>query len=64
VGMKSTGVYARPVYYLPEDHFECWLLNARHLRNVPGRKTDVPDAAWICRLGQRRPEVPRVPWHG
>jgi transposase len=50
VGMESTGVYWRPVYYLLEDHFECWLLNARHLRNVPGRKTDVQDAAWICQL--------------
>ena len=29
---------------------ECWLLNARHLRNVPGRKTDVADVAWICQL--------------
>jgi transposase len=33
-----------------EDEFECWLLNARHLRNVPGRKTDVADAAWIAQL--------------
>jgi transposase len=33
-----------------EDDFECWLLNARHLKNVPGRKTDVKDAEWICRL--------------
>src|SRR5215217_1620751 len=33
-----------------EDDFECWLLNARHLKNVPGRKTDVQDAAWICQL--------------
>ncbi len=46
--MESTGVDARPVYYLLEDHFECWLLNARHPRNVPGRKTDVQDVAWIC----------------
>lgn len=50
VGMESTGVYWKPVYYLLEDDFECWLLNARHLRNVPGRKTDVADAAWICQL--------------
>src|SRR5829696_10298802 len=32
---------ARPYWYLLEDDFQCWLLNARHLRNVPGRKTDV-----------------------
>jgi transposase len=50
VAMESTGVYWKPVYYLLEDEFECWLLNARHLRNVPGRKTDVADAAWICQL--------------
>ncbi|MGH8566384.1 MAG: IS110 family transposase [Gammaproteobacteria bacterium] len=50
VGMESTGIYWRPVYYLLEDDLECWLLNARHLRNVPGRKTDVADASWICQL--------------
>ncbi len=50
VGMESTGIYWRPVFYLLEDHFECWLLNAEHLHNVPGRKTDVADAAWICQL--------------
>jgi transposase len=50
VGMESTGVYWKPVYYVLEDRLECWLLNARHLRNVPGRKTDVGDAAWICQL--------------
>ena len=50
VGMEATGVYWKPVYYLLEDDFECWLLNARHLKNVPGRKTDVKDAAWICQL--------------
>ena len=50
VGMESTGVYWKPVYYLLEDAMECWVLNARHLRNVPGRKTDVADAEWICQL--------------
>ena len=50
VGMESTGVYWRPVYYLLEDRFETWLLNAEHLHNVPGRKTDVADSAWIARL--------------
>jgi transposase len=50
VGMESTGVYWRPVFYLLEDATECWLLNARHLRNVPGKKTDVLDAEWICQL--------------
>jgi transposase len=50
VGMESTGVYWKPVYFVLEDAVECWLLNAQHLRNVPGRKTDVADAAWICQL--------------
>jgi transposase len=50
VGMESTGCYWKPVYYLLEDEFECQLLNAQHLRNVPGRKTDMADAEWICQL--------------
>ena len=50
VGMESTGVFWKPVYYLLEDDVECWLLNAQHLKNVPGRKTDVADAAWIAQL--------------
>ncbi|ABD12791.1 IS110 family transposase [Frankia casuarinae] len=50
VGMESTGVYWKPVFHLLEDRFECWLLNATHVRNVPGRKTDVADAAWISDL--------------
>jgi transposase len=49
-GMEATGAYWKPVYYALEDELECWLLNARHLRNVPGRKSDVADAAWICQL--------------
>jgi transposase len=50
VGMESTGVYWRAVYYLLEDEFECRLYNARHLRHVPGRKSDVQDAEWGCQL--------------
>lgn len=50
VGMEATGVYWRPVFYGLEDRFTCWLLNAHHLRNVPGRKTDVADSEWICQL--------------
>jgi transposase len=50
VGMESTGIYWKPVYYALEEHVECWLLNAQHLHNVPGRKTDVADAIWICEL--------------
>ena len=50
VGMESTGVYWRAVFYLLEDEFECRLFNARHLRHVPGRKSDVQDAEWGCQL--------------
>ena len=50
VGMESTGVYWKSPYYLLEDAAECWVLNAQHMRNVPGRKTDVGDAEWICQL--------------
>lgn len=50
VGMESTGVYWKPIYLLLEDLTECWLLNAGHLKKVPGRKTDVTDAQWICQL--------------
>lgn len=50
VGMESTGIYWRAVYQILEDDFDCQVLNARHLRNVPGRKTDVKDAEWIAQL--------------
>jgi hypothetical protein len=44
VGMESTGVYWRAIYYLLEDEFECQPFNALHLRHVPRRKRDVQDA--------------------
>ena len=50
VAMESTGVYWKPVFNLLEDHFEVILVNARHVKNVPGRKTDVRDSEWLCRL--------------
>ncbi|MGH3515684.1 MAG: IS110 family transposase, partial [Pseudonocardiaceae bacterium] len=50
VGMESTGVYWKAPYYMLEEAMEVWLLNARHMRNIPGRKTDVSDASWICQL--------------
>ncbi len=52
VGMEATGVYWKTVFQALEDRLECWLLNAHHLRNVPGRKTDVKDSEWICQLVQ------------
>ncbi len=39
VGMEATGVYCKPIYYVLEDDFELWLLNARHLKNVPGKNS-------------------------
>ena len=51
VGMEATGACCKPVYYLLEEDFECRLLNAGHLKDVPGRKTGInKDAQWICRL--------------
>src|SRR5918995_2850967 len=50
VAVEATGVYWKPVYYLLEDDFELLLVNAQHVKNVPGRKTDVQDAQWLCRL--------------
>ena len=50
VGMESTGIYWRPIYAVLEGHFELIVGNARHVRNVPGRKTDVKDAEWIADL--------------
>src|SRR5438128_9362022 len=50
VAMEATGVYWKPVWAIPEAEFDCLLVNARHVRQVPGRKTDVSDAAWLCQL--------------
>jgi transposase len=50
VAMESTGVYWKPIFNILEDTFEVILVNARHVKNVPGRKTDVLDSEWLCRL--------------
>ena len=50
VAMEATGIYWKPVWHLLEEHFELILANAQHIKNVPGRKTDVNDAAWIADL--------------
>ncbi len=52
VAMESTGVYWRPVWNLLEGRFTLLLVNARHIKQVPGRKTDVKDSAWIAQLLQ------------
>jgi transposase len=50
VAMEATGVYWKPVWAILEDEFDCLLVNARHVKQVPGRKTDVSDAGWLCQL--------------
>ena len=50
VAMESTRVYWKPIYYVLEEAFTCLLVNAAHMRNVPGRKTDVQDCVWIAQL--------------
>jgi transposase len=60
LAMEATGVYWKPVWAVLEDDFECILVNARHVKQVPGRKTDVSDAAWIAQLleaGLLRPSL-------
>jgi transposase len=53
VAMESTGVYWKPVYQILEGQFdELLLVNAQHIKRVPGRKTDVQDAEWIAQLLQ------------
>lgn len=49
-GMESTATYWKPVFYCLEERMETWLLNAAHMKAVPGRKTDVKDAEWIAQL--------------
>jgi transposase len=50
VAMEATGVYWKPVWHVLEGSFELVLANAMHIKNVPGRKTDVNDATWIADL--------------
>src|SRR5213593_3385935 len=52
VAMEASGVYWKPPWAILEDEFECLLVNARHVKQVPGRKTDVSDAAWLCQLAE------------
>jgi transposase len=52
VAMESTGIYWKPVYAVLEDHFELVVGNAQHIKNVPGRKTDIKDCDWISDLAR------------
>lgn len=64
--MESTSAYWKPPFYLLEDAIECWVVNARDVKNVPGRpKTDRLDAIWLCKLAERgmlRPSFIPPPW--
>ncbi len=54
VVMEATSAYWKPPFYLLEDDIECWVVNARDVKNVPGRpKTDKLDAVWLCKLAER-----------
>ena len=65
VAMESTGVYWKPVYNILEGHLEVIVVNAQHLKGVPGRKTDVLDAEWLAecfQLGLLKPSfIPPTP---
>ena len=65
VAMESTGVYWKPVFYVLEEAMTCVLVNPVHMRQVPGRKTDVQDCVWIAQLLEHGPLrgsfVPPVP---
>jgi transposase len=52
VVMEASGVYWKAPWAILEDEFDCLLVNARHVKQVPGRKTDVSDAAWLCQLAE------------
>jgi transposase len=68
VAMESTGAYWKPLYNLLEGTLEVLVVNARHIKNVPGRKTAVRDAEWIADLlrhGLLRPSfIPDRPPRG
>jgi transposase len=52
VVMEATGDFWKPVWHILEADFELMLVNARHVKNLPGRKTDVGDSAWLCQLAE------------
>lgn len=50
VAIESTGIYWKPIFHVFEGLFDVCLVNAQHVKNVPGRKTDVKDSEWLCKL--------------
>jgi transposase len=49
---EATGVHWKAPWAILEDEFDCVLVDSRHVKRVPGRKTDVSDAAWLCQLAE------------
>ncbi len=58
VAMESTGVYWKPIWNLLEGQFEILLVNAQHIKQVPGRKTDVKDCQWLGEYTNDDRELP------
>lgn len=50
VAIESTGIYWKPIFNVFDGEFDITLVNAQHVKNVPGRKTDVKDSEWLCKL--------------
>lgn len=50
VAIESTGIYWKPIFNIFDLDFDISLVNPRHIKNVPGRKTDVKDSEWLCKL--------------
>lgn len=50
IAMESTGIYWKPVFNIMEEYFEVILVNARHVKNIPGHKTDKKDSIWLSKL--------------
>jgi transposase len=50
VAIESTGIYWKPIFNVFDGNFDVILVNAQHVKNVPGRKTDVKDSEWLCKL--------------
>ena len=50
VAVESTGIYWKPIFNIFDGDFEVILVNAQHVKNVPGRKTDIKESEWLCKL--------------
>jgi len=50
IAVESTGIYWKPIFNIFDGHFDVCLVNAQHVKNVPGRKTDMKDSEWLCKL--------------